>query len=1148
MLRWVAPARTGLLALFLLWICTAASAHAAIVLRASTNASASNGSGAGSSIIYVGSGSNGDHQDGYQSSGNLQLALPDAIRANDLLVCLVESYDNVTPVIASPAGWTLLYSLSNGTQSQASLFYKFAASSNEIAPVITHNGGGGIVANCAAFRGVDTANPFDAAFSPSASNADRTVETGSLTTASANTLLLFAAHVAGNPGNLGVTASGGLNWKQSFFSTANNYNYQQGDTYQAGDNNQGGNNSQGGDNNQGGDGNQGGNNGHSQGGAAVGLDYALLPTAGAVGPIVGGFSQSENSTAAVSTGVLLALRPAQSAANGLTVKVPAGTAIGDVMLAAIALTPGRVTIAAPSGWTLKRTIVAGDSSRLAIYYRVGSGSEPASYTWSFGAAHAGAVGAIASFSGVDTANPILAESGTRTESAKAHATPSISTTASGAMLVATFSYAAAGTWTPPTGMTEIQDVASLTPPSRAGESMEMAYQIQSAAGSTGKRTAIATPAKDSGATDILALKPLSISGLDHIQIEHNGSGVICTPQTITVKACIDSACSSLYTGNTSVTLLPSSSGTSAWASNPIVFSGSAQVNLSVTSVQTVTLGTSAISPAPLNATQCYVNTAPTCNLAFATAGFAIPAIPTQTAGVTSATLSLQAVTGSSGGTCSGLSGTNTVQFAAVCNDPATCAGKQVAINGTAIAGNPAGGSLSYTDVPLNFKSNATASFILNYSDVGKINLAVRYPLGGGGNMTGNSNSFVVKPFGFTLSPVRRTADNFVNPGASGANGGVFMKAGDAFTTTVTAIAGDGSATPNFGNESVAEGVVLSQNLVAPAPANGGSAGNLDGTLLIDGSLFSNGAATVTDLSWNDAGIITLTAAIADGDYLAAGNANSTSANIGRFIPHHFTTEVTPACSSGTAFTYSGQHADVTVSAFNAGGGVTQNYDYGLGFAKSISLSNAGNPTGFSNSSLTPAMTTGSGTDTSVIYTFAAKQTTPTTLTLRAVDSDGVSSSGFSEGSSPTYSGRLYMGNAYGTELLNLPMSLLAQYYDGSRWVQNPDDSCTAINLAPTVNAAPASYSYGNLMLSNATQSFAVTATVPSLTSPLASGNAALQMSSPGMGHSGSLDLTVTAPNWLQYDWNGDGAYTDNPTARIVFGIYKNNIIDLRENY
>ena len=69
------------------------------------------------------------------------------------------------------------------------------------------------------------------------------------------------------------------------------------------------------------------------------------------------------------------------------------------------------------------------SSALATYYRVATATEPPSYTWTFGAAgFGGAVGGMASFTGVDNNSPIDDEAGTVTPNGTNHTAPSITTT------------------------------------------------------------------------------------------------------------------------------------------------------------------------------------------------------------------------------------------------------------------------------------------------------------------------------------------------------------------------------------------------------------------------------------------------------------------------------------------------------------------------------------------------------------------------------------------------------------------------------------------------------------------------------------------------------------------------------------------------
>ncbi|NOT12918.1 MAG: hypothetical protein HOP23_13975 [Methylococcaceae bacterium] len=1088
-----------LLVVLCLWLLTNQSIQAAINFRAASQASISSTTGS-SSISYVGSGDN-DSED----NGNVNPDLPNSFRTGDMLICIVESRDNVAHSISSPSGWTRLYSTSNGANSQASLFYKFATSSSENDPTISHSGGSAIIANCLAFRGVDTNNPFDASYAAASSGADNTVETGSLTTVTANTVVVFAGHMADNHGSLSITSAGGLTWNKSIFDSTSKSN-----------------------------------------GLAISLHYASKATAGTVEPIVGTVSYASSSAAAVSNGALLALRPQSSK---ITVNVPTGTTSGDVMIASVAVTPAAVTINTPTGWTLIRTIqnTSSTRSRLAVFRRVATASEPASYAWTFSRSHSGAVGGILSFSGVDNTSPINKENGGTTVSSTTHAAVSITPTSANVMLVGTFSYASAGTWTAPTGMTEAVDVASRTTNSSSGESMEMTYQTQATATATGIKTATATATRDRGVSHILALKPAASAsvGIDHIQIEHDGNGVTCASETIVVKACLDTACNNLYTGSTSVTLLPGTSSNISWAGNPITFTGSTSVNLSVTSVETVTLGTSSVSPAAGNASQCYVNATQNCSLPFTSSAFNFTSIPSQTAGTTSAAITMHAITGTSGGgiNCTGLSsGSKAIELAFQCADPATCAGKQVSINSTPIASNPASGVSAYTSVNLTFDSSSKTSFTLKYPDVGKINLTARYALSGSSHIQGNSNVFVVKPFGFAFSAIKRTADNFANPAANNASGAPFIKASNPFSATVSAITSSGAATPNFGNESTPEGTLLSNSLVDPDPNNGGNPGTLNGSLAVTGDLFSSGSSQITDLSWDDVGIIALSADILDGDYLGTGNVTSTSGPIGRFTPDHFVTTVTPACSSATPFTYSGQHADVTVTAMDAQDDQTSNYDATLGYAKTITLSDAGSTSGFSLNTMVNDMEAGIGTDSDIVYSFASKATAPATLTLRAVDTDGISSQDSIEDTELVYSGRLSLQNASGSELLDLPMSLEAQYWAGSYYVVNTDDSCTQVTV-PSVGSGLA---FGGNLTGAMT-----TLTIDGINSGLSTlslGISNLLWTKPGANNTGYVDMTITAPTWLQYNWTGSG--DTDPSARATFGIYKGSekVIYMREVY
>ena len=154
---------------------------------------------------------------------------------------------------------------------------------------------------------------------------------------------------------------------------------------------------------------------------------------------------------------IFAVRPAG-------IRKPAGTVAGDVMIATIAFGLDTPTVTPPAGWTLVRRITSSSKTTgydaMEIHRRVADASDASvsSYTFTISNATNGWVGAIQSFSGVDTANPIDVENGQVTAVALTHATPSVTTTGANRLLVTTHMvYQGNLTWTPPAGMTETLD-------------------------------------------------------------------------------------------------------------------------------------------------------------------------------------------------------------------------------------------------------------------------------------------------------------------------------------------------------------------------------------------------------------------------------------------------------------------------------------------------------------------------------------------------------------------------------------------------------------------------------------------------------------------------------------------------------------------
>ena len=156
-----------------------------------------------------------------------------------------------------------------------------------------------------------------------------------------------------------------------------------------------------------------------------------------------------------------------------------------------------------------------------------------------------------------------------------------------------------------------------------------------------------------------------------------------------------------------------------------------------------------------------------------------------------------------------------------------------------------------------------------------------------------------------------------------------------------------------------------------------------------------------------------------------------------------------------------------------------------------------------------------------------------------------------EGVAPILSGRLRMVNAYGSELLSLPIPLEAQYWAGNFYVTNTLDSCTVIPMS--------SISMGNYLKQlNACETQISPAGNVAMVAGKPPGTGVV-LTKPGLGNSGSVDLAInvgavpagntcvsatqSTATTSNLPWFGP-----NQGARATFGVYKAPIIYRRENY
>ncbi len=717
------------------------------------------------------------------------------------------------------------------------------------------------------------------------------------------------------------------------------------------------------------------------------------------------------------------------------------------------------------------------------------------------------------------------------------------------------------------------------------------------------------------------------NALDHFHIIHSGSLVNCDGATANVTVEAHDATHALISLAGLTLNLSTSTGNGTWSNvaggaiNPVTNLGGGAATYTFSNESAVTLGLSNTFIESLN-----INTlsggitessgaAATCvaadytvgsvcdaNLSFDAAGFRFvntsgANITNQVAGTDSGNFYLQAVKtscatpGACAGVCTALfpSGTSvSIDLASECVNPSSCqAGQAVTFTPGAGAGaagviatNASGavsaGSGSYTARSLTFNAggaNPTPSvpFTLNYSDVGQIRLWARYT-GAPVAVSGNSANFVVAPAKFAVVP------------AAGP-----LKAGINFSATVKAQNSANATTPNFGNESSPVGATVTFGKCQPT-----GAGSSNGAFTGGPAVFTNGVAALGNLNWSEVGNGDLTATLTGANYLGSGlsaTGNSGTAgtvcntgatapkagNVGAFIPDHFDTVLTQACGT---FSYSGQPFTVQVKAMNGAASpvLTQNYNGTVSttpnFAKAVNLSEGNAVAGgaLTNTAVAlTAFTNGLASTATPTFTFTSKTTGPATVKVRAVDTDGVSSlravaASSIEGTTVLRAGRVRLTNAYGSELLDLPVNMRAEYWSGAAWIQNTDDSCTGDTATQPTNGVVVTLTQTLapptcVLDTGAPGRSGAGCAVAGATAPIdkqfrkgvfmVTGPAALQKGDFNLWlkaptAAGTVKVDVDVPPWLEFPWVSVGS-TD-PSARATFGVFKSPLIYRRENY
>ena len=309
--------------------------------------------------------------------------------------------------------------------------------------------------------------------------------------------------------------------------------------------------------------------------------------------------------------------------------------------------------------------------------------------------------------------------------------------------------------------------------------------------------------------------------------------------------------------------------------------------------------------------------------------------------------------------------------------------------------------------------------------------------------------------------------------------------------------------------------------------------------------------------------------LVDGKY-GCSVGNQTALTLGRFYPDHLAlspSALTAACTASVPYTYFAEDGFTTrflLTAQNTAGGTTKNYSgafakFDLGNYFAYGFSAAPLPLGsvLASSSTTPSGEWLDGTTLVTAKHQISRPATPmaqTLITVSAAPSDGeirASVAPVGDATRLRY-GRIELKNAYGSELLALPVPLEAQYWvQAGYYMTNTDDSCTVVS--------PKTISMRNYTKQlNACETLILPASATTLVSGKLPG-AGLVLTKPGVGNGGSVDLSLNlgsvardktcisademAATAARQPWFGP-----DPSARATFGIYKSSKIYTRENY
>lgn len=432
--------------------------------------------------------------------------------------------------------------------------------------------------------------------------------------------------------------------------------------------------------------------------------------------------------------------------------------------------------------------------------------------------------------------------------------------------------------------------------------------------------------KDEVVGDMNTLSPCS--KVHHYLLEHDGIGLTCEAERMTLKACANDDCSDLYTGISSMTM-----GGTGWSAASNSFTGATSLSLTHTTADPVTATIQSAYPiAPLRCSN------GACDIEFKDAAFefidtdsgAAP-LPAVIAETPLDNVALRATYNAQGVCKPLLQGTQNIQIAYDCIAEPDYSSNicQRSFAGIGLSGQQSGAVSG--SVHLAFNVDGIANFAgYSYADAGRLQLSATAVIDGVTITSGQANLDVV-PDRLALSsdctsPSKCLAgvDFTYSVVAKGANGAQLPGYSSGHMQMSVARVIPNASEAREGDFIYARGKKVTSTF---SPDNSPGFSNTD---LVD---FNQGKYRFTQAYYAEVGSIDLR--IRDNDYLGA-TINANTLTLGDFIPAYFDVESTPprlenSCADtytyiGDDFGYeSGLEPTFTLTALNGLGHVTNNY-------------------------------------------------------------------------------------------------------------------------------------------------------------------------------------------------------------------------------